>query len=223
MIPALGTIASKQNQPTEHTLRAATKFLNYAASNPDATVRYHASGMQLYIESDASYLCETKARSRAAGIHYLGPKPDLKNLQTPPRNGTVAVLSKILRNVVSSASEAELAALFLNGQEAVPIRNTLEELGHIQGPTPIVTDNITAHGIANDSIKQKRSKAMDMRFFWIRNRVSQGQFVIYWRPGKTNLGDYVSKHHSGKHHRRVRPAYLHTPSSNRYAPLADDA
>jgi len=40
----------------------------------------------------------------------------------------------------------------------------LEELGHKQPPTPIVTDNLTAKGIANDDIRQKRSKAIDMRF-----------------------------------------------------------
>jgi hypothetical protein len=29
------------------------------------------------------------------------------------------------------------------------------------------TDNTTAGGIANDTIKAKRTKAMDMRFHWI--------------------------------------------------------
>jgi hypothetical protein len=123
---------------------------------------------------------------------------------------------------MASAAETELGGLFVNGQDAVPERITLEELGHPQGPTPMATDNGTASGIANDSIKQKRSKAMDMRFYWIRDRVRQGQFLIYWRKGSTNRGDYFTKHHPTKHHRRMRPIYLHTPTSNRYAPLSDD-
>jgi hypothetical protein len=36
----------------------------------------------------------------------------------------------------------------------------LEELGHLQPTTPLKTDNTTANGIANDTVKQKRSKAM---------------------------------------------------------------
>jgi hypothetical protein len=60
-----------------------------------------------------------------------------------------------MHEVVSSAAKAELAALFHNGKEACPLRITLEELGHPQPATPIQTDNSTAYGIANDTVKQK--------------------------------------------------------------------
>ena len=49
-----------------------------------------------------------------------------------------------------------------------------------------------------------------MRFYWIRNRTSQGQFLIYWKPRITNLGDYHTKHHSPEHHQLMQPTYLHT-------------
>jgi hypothetical protein len=68
-------------------------------------------------------------------------------------NGAINVPCKILKEVLSSASEAKLAGLYHNGKEAVPERITLEELGHPQSATPIVTDNSTASGIANDSVK----------------------------------------------------------------------
>ena len=48
-----------------------------------------------------------------------------------------------------------------------------------------------------------------MRFYWIQDRTRQGHFLIYWKPGSTNLGDYLSKHHSPAHHRIMRPTYLH--------------
>ena len=71
---------------------------------------------------------------------------------------------------MASAAEAELGALFLNCQEAVPIRIMLEEMGHTQTPTPVQVDNSTALGIATGTIKQRKSKAMDMLFYWIRDR-----------------------------------------------------
>jgi hypothetical protein len=219
MATAIGSI--EQSCATKSTMTAITRLLNYAATHPDAKLRYHASGMILYIESDASYLSESKARSRIAGFHYLSDAVNDPTKTQPPLNGAISVPCKILKAILASAAEAELAGLFVNGQEAVPERITLEELGHPQGPTPIATDNGTALGIANDSIKQKRSKSMDMRFYWIRDRVRQGQFFIYWRPGKSNYGDYFSKHHPTKHHRRMRPVYQHTPTSNRYAVLSD--
>jgi hypothetical protein len=70
------------------------------------------------------------------------------------------------------------------------------------------TDNSTVTGFANDTIKQKISKAIDMRFYWIKDRVSQNQFLVYWQPGPENLGDFHTKHHPASHHRHMRPTYL---------------
>ena len=53
------------------------------------------------------------------------------------------------------------------------------------------------------------SKAIDMRFYWVRDRVDQGHFHVYWKPGKTNLADYFTKHHTATHHKLMRPIYLH--------------
>jgi hypothetical protein len=106
--------------------------------------------MVLHVESDASYLTAPKARSRAAGYHFLSSrpqdptKPPGPNDPPPPGNGAINVLCSIMREVISSAAEAEIAALFQNGKEANPICITLQELGPKQPPTPIQTDNSTA-------------------------------------------------------------------------------
>ena len=47
------------------------------------------------------------------------------------------------------------------------MRQCLEELGHHQPGTPLKTDNSTGQGIINNTIKQKHSKAMDMRYYWL--------------------------------------------------------
>jgi hypothetical protein len=114
-------------------MKAITHLLNYCATHPNATLRYVASDMMLHVESDASYLSETKGRSRAAGIHFLTQRPattgNIINVSPPP-NGALYVHCHILTEVLSSAAEAELAALFHNGKEACAIRTLLQELGH---------------------------------------------------------------------------------------------
>jgi hypothetical protein len=80
-------------------------------------------------------------------------------------NSAILIISKVLKNVMSSAAEAEIGAVFINAKEGAVLRTTLEELGHKQPPTPMATDNTTATGYSNGKIKQKRTKAMDMRFF----------------------------------------------------------
>jgi hypothetical protein len=221
MLTAIGTLASQQAHGTAATLQALTHLLNYCATHPDARVRFTASDMVLHVESDASYLTAAKARSRAAGYLYLSSQPDdpskppTPDSPPPPPNGAVEVFCQILREVVSSAAEAELAALFHNGKAACPLRLCLEELGHPQPPTPVVTDNSTAAGIANDTVKQKRSKAIDMRFYWIRDRVRQGQFHVYWKRGILNRADYFTKHHPASHHQQIRSSYLHDDAQDR--------
>jgi Reverse transcriptase (RNA-dependent DNA polymerase) len=214
MLTAIGTLASQQANGTQATMRALTHLLNYCATNPEATVQFTASDMILHVESDASYLSETKARSRAAGYHYLSshqdPNPNGEHSE-PPINGAITIISQIMKEVLSSAAEAELAALFYNCKEACSLRTTLEEMGYPQPPTPVVTDNSTAVGIANDTVKQRRSKAIDMRFYWVADRVKQNQFLIYWKKGSRNRADYFSKHHSAAHHKDMRDTFLHTP------------
>ena len=80
---------------------------------------------------------------------------------------------RILKHVVASAAEEEVGGLFRSGKTAVPLRITLHELGFTQPPTPIKTDNSAAEGIVTATVRQKRSKAMDVRFYWMKDRVKQ--------------------------------------------------
>jgi hypothetical protein len=68
-------------------------------------------------------------------------------------NGSFPTLCAILQFVVVLASKAELGALFLNCQEGMIFKLTLEDLGHPQPKIPVHCDNATAVGIANNSIK----------------------------------------------------------------------
>jgi hypothetical protein len=201
MLHALNDIASSKN--TNQTIAATRYFLNYAASNPNGSIIYRASDMIIQADSDAAYLVCAEAWSRAGGYIFLG------NLKKTQFNGPVLVLAKIIKNVIGSAAEAEVGALYIVAQEIVPMRMTLEELGHPQPATPLKTDNSTACGIMNGTVKQKRTKAMDMGYYWLRDRVRHKQFNVFRAPGINNLADYPTKHHSGAHHRKVRDIYLY--------------
>jgi hypothetical protein len=207
MLVALGTLAAAKT--THATAQAVTQLLNYAATHPDAVLSYQASDMVLHVHSDASYLSESESRSRTGGYFFMSSNSPSHTQSInptappPPLNGNVHVPCAIMKVVVSSAAEAELGALFHNGKEAAWLRTTLIDMGHPQPATPIQTDNLCAAGIANDTVKQRRSKAIDMRFYWVRDRVNQGLFIVHWRQGTDNLADYFTKHHSPAHHRHA--------------------
>ena len=111
---------------------------------------------------------------------------------------------------MASAAEAKICAILLNDQETILICTTLADLGHNQPPTLIHVDNSTAAGFSNDAIKQKVSKSIDIRFYWIQDRICRVQFLIYWSTDSTNIGDYFTKYNSPNHHRLMHPIYLHS-------------
>ena len=116
-------------------------------------------------------------------------------------------MCKIIRNTITSAAEAEYGTIFVNAQKYVTIHTTLTEMGRKQGSTAIQVENYTAMGIATKEFCQNKSNAMDMRLYWINERIKQGQFRVFWRPGPEKLGDCHSKHHPPEHHIAVRSTY----------------
>ena len=56
-----------------------------------------------------------------------------------------------------------------------------------------------------------------MRFYWVRDRIGQDQFKVFWKPGSTNLGDYFTKHHNVQHHKCMHLVYLHCPGNAAHA------
>jgi hypothetical protein len=205
----LNDIDTEQTKATEKTQAATNQLLDYLATHPDATIRNHASDMILHIHSDASYLSVSNARSRLGGLFCCGDKPP----QEDTLNGSILNVASVIKNTVASAAESEVGACFQNAQSGAPLRVTLTELGHSQPATLLHTDNSTAFGILNATIKQKRSKEIDMRYHWLTDRVRQKQFEVYWRPGRENLGDYHTKHHSAQHHKYMRGLILHQANS----------
>jgi hypothetical protein len=165
--------------------------------------------MQLHVHSDASYLSETKARSRAGGYFFLGSYDyNLDDESAPPPNGAIECASSVIPAVVASAAEAEYGALFMNGQTAAILRATLDAMGYPQHATTMVVDNECAVGLANNTVREKKSKAIDMRFHWIKDRVQQGQLAVVWKPGKYNLADFFTKAHPVHWHKKVRVKYV---------------
>jgi hypothetical protein len=96
----LNDIATEQTKATEKTQSATHQMLDYLATHPDATIRYHASDMVLHIHSDASYFSVSSARIRIGGLFFLGNKyPEQDALK-----GFILSVAAVIKNVVASAA-----------------------------------------------------------------------------------------------------------------------
>jgi hypothetical protein len=203
LLTAVTKLASQQARATRATLRAAERLIEYAMTQPSPEIHFHPSDMQLLCFSDASYLTESESRSRYGGYFFLGSDKRHEQL-----NGPILCISSIVDVVTSSAAESEYAAAYNNAKEATYIRSTLEALGYTQEPTPIITDNSFVDAATNGNCKQKRAKAMDMRFNWLRDRVKQKQFKVTWCQGIHNVADYFTKVLPCEHFKKMRDFVL---------------
>jgi hypothetical protein len=161
--------------------------------------------MYLHIHIDTSYLSEAKARSRVGDTFFLNSKPHDPSTAPsptntpPPYNDTIHTISSIMRNIMAYSTETELGAIFQNAHDYVHLRIAFEEMRQLQAATPIQTDNACPAGIVND---------IGMHFYWICERIKQGQFIIHWRAGKYNLADCFTKHHYPAHNKLMRSRSL---------------
>ena len=59
-----------------------------------------------------------------------------ENVPAPTYNGLVLTVAQIIKDIMSSAAEAELAGLFICAKAMVPLRQSLTEMGWPQHNLP---------------------------------------------------------------------------------------
>ncbi len=153
LLTSLSSIAACQANGTTTVAKSCQQLLNYVATHPNAGIHYKACDMILAVHTSTSYLLKQNSKCCTSAHFYLTNHADEEF-----NNGTIFTLSSIIKHVMSSASEAELAALCYGCKLAVPICTTLEEMGHPQlKRTMITTNNITAQGLTMDTMTLKAS------------------------------------------------------------------
>jgi hypothetical protein len=209
VLTAINEAAGDLGRPAAIVHGKLSRIAAYLRAFPNRELVFKASDMVLSSQSDASYLSRLKARSVNGGIHYLGWRHDL----TVP-NGAVAAYSNVLDCVVSSVIEAEYGGVFNAGRRNVYLRLILEALGHPQlEPTTIFCDNMCAVSIAHGTCKLRKTKTVDMRYHWVRDRVRQGQLKVVWIEGANNLADFFTKPLPVHRHVALAPLLVRTPAA----------
>ena len=216
LMTTLNDWVSAQFKGTQATTQSTKTLMDYCHTHSDDTIRYCVNQMKSHIHSNESYILASKAIFRM-GVHFFLSDKFNRTSRTK-HNGAVLLVASIFKNMITSAAEAELGCLFINAKEVEVLRTLLEEMVHPQGPTPTQPDNSKASGIINKTVKQRISKATDMRFYRVMDKCQKKHFLIYLAPGKYNMGDYHTKFHSPLYHNKRCPLHVHTETSPQYVP-----
>ena len=111
----------------------------------------------------------------------------------------VVFKSKFQRTVSLSSAEAEYMALILCVQEVMWTRAMLNEMRMIQdNATQIWEDNQGAIALAQNAGYHARTKHVDIRHHFIREKIEDGTAVITYVDTKHQLDDIMTKARGSK-------------------------
>ena len=122
------------------------------------------------MSSDSSHQSASKSRNRVGGYQFLGNKLNPNKDASEQRtfiNTPMHAEASILCTAMGAASESEIAGGYVNARDAVETRIALMEMGHPQPATPLELDNTAVYGIIAKQLLPRRSKAIDMRCYWL--------------------------------------------------------
>jgi hypothetical protein len=205
--PYVRAISDHQSQASERDRRACDRLLSYGHTHRNAVQRYYATDMIARASSDASHQSLDHSGSVVASyIHLVNRDSDDTFVNSP-----TATICRRSRTVCSAASETEYASLYETGCALMPVRNILAALDFPQETTTIYTDNLIAKNICARLVRPKRSKAIDMRYHWIRDRVDDKYFDVVWLPSTSKsimCVDALTKIHPVKKHEELVSLFM---------------
>lgn len=163
---------------------AAKKILRYLKGTSELKIKYcsqASSGIIGY--SDADWASDPDKRRSCTGYVF--------KLQ----NGAVSWNSKRQPTVALSTTEAEYMSLTSASQEAIWLNMFGQELGNLlpNVPTIIYCDNRSALNLATNDNYQSRSKHIDIRYHFIREKVAVGMINVQHISTELMAADSLTK------------------------------
>jgi hypothetical protein len=158
----------------------------YLQATPTHGIRFSGSDSnngKLLGYSDADWASDIETRRSTSGYVFM------------LNGGCISWRSKKQRTVALSSTEAEYMALSEAVQEAVWLKAFVYELGEDTGNSGITVyeDNQGAIALAKNPEFHKRTKHIDIRYHFVREKVESGQVLLEYCPTQEMLADIMTK------------------------------
>ncbi|QRW02426.1 Copia protein [Ceratobasidium sp. AG-Ba] len=142
--------------------------------------RNHKPFMEVgYVDSD--FASQADRRSISGNVFMFG-------------GAAVSWTSKRQNDIATSTSQAEFTSCYTGSSQAEWLRMFLGELGcRTTAPTHIFCDNAAAIKLATDPAHLTRTKHIDVRLLFIREKVTRRHIAIVQIPTEDNLADAFTK------------------------------
>lgn len=177
-----------QTSGEEHMI-AAKRVLRYLQGTKDLGLVYEASGdstgqPSIVGFSDADWGGDLDTRRSTTGYLFMIDKT----------GGAISWASKLQPTVALSSAEAEYMAACAAVQEAIHLRLLMHDLGFEQKEaTVIYEDNQGCIALSDNPVFHKRTKHIDIRYHFIRERVTSKEIELKYVATEHQLADLLTK------------------------------
>lgn len=159
------------------------QLTRYLLSTSEYGITYHGDqNLQLTIYCDSDWGADRDTRKSTSGyILYLGSCP-------------ISWRSLKQKSVSLSTMEAEYVAISEAVKELLWILPIIKELKVINLTTPVILcDNQSAIFYSHNSVENQRSKHIDIKFHFVREKLSEGMFILKYVQSNRNVADIFTK------------------------------
>lgn len=170
-------------RPSHMHENAAKRIVKYIKGTSDLGLLYRSDGTRRIIGfSDADYAGDTDTRRSTTGFCFsIG-------------NGVVSWSSERQKSVSLSTTESEYVAASNAVKELVWFKRMLNELSpDDQMDSILYVDNQSAIRLIKNPEFHKRSKHIDVRYHFIRERFQEGEFQLEYVPTNNQIADIFTK------------------------------
>ena len=191
---AVGVVSQFSSAPGRSHWNAVKRILRYLKGTVNYALEYKGTDSTLIGYSDADWGGNLDDRRSTTGYVFS------------IAGGAVSWSSKKQPTVALSTTEAEYMALTQATKEGIWIRRLLEEIGIgsdlLSGPTIIRTDNQGSIALAKNPIYHARTKHIDIRYHFIREKVEDGEVELSFCRTDDMTADVLTKGLSKEKHWR---------------------
>lgn len=181
---AVSMLSQFNSHPEKEHFTAAKHVLRYLKYKPKGMLTYTSSTNGLVSYTDADWGSDMNDRKSYSGfVLFLA-------------GGAIAWESRKQSSVSLSSMEAEYVAMCQGTKEVVYQRSLLQEIGlaeFVKGPTILNCDNQSAQFLVKNPVAHKRSKHIDIRYHYIREKFETNEISIQYVPTANNVADLLTK------------------------------
>ena len=107
--------------------------------------------------------------------------------------GSVSWTSHKQKTVALSSTEAEYMAASDTSRQLMWIKTLFNEIGFKLGSMPLMVDNQGSSFLASNPMQERRTKHIDIRYHFIREKVEAGIIDLYYIQTEDNVADLLTK------------------------------